>query len=135
MDTEEGSVSLTTVRVRWPRALCTKSLSPQEEKSLLTVLGCILDHGLLSAGTTRLQPSLVTHCSLSGAGGGLTPRPDPADSRPLHKGGACVFLTRTCPQMPLGAWPIRNPPPTSPLPSPANLLPSRAPWQAPWTPL
>lgn len=43
MDTEGGIVPLTMVWLRWPRAFCTKSLSPQEEKSLLTVLGGVLD--------------------------------------------------------------------------------------------
>ena len=91
-----------------PSILHKVSVSPGGE-NLLTALGCVLDHGLLSVGTTRLQPSLVTHCSLGGARAGLPRPPNPTDSLPLHKGGACVFLTRTCQQMHLGAWPIRPP--------------------------
>ena len=97
-----------------PSILHKVSVSPGGE-NLLTALGCVLDHGLLSVGTTRLQPSLVTHCSLGGARAGLPRPPNPTDSSSAQGWGLRLPHPDVSTDAPRG---LADPPPAPRLPCP-----------------
>lgn len=89
-----------------PSILHKVSVSPGGEKSAYSAGWCPrqglnspCSHGLLSAGTTALQPSPVTHCSLGGARAGLPP----------HRPSQTLILGWACPLHKGGAWPLAHP--------------------------